>query len=61
MIAFVQVGPLELLVIAIIALIVLGPARLPEAARAVGKGMREMKNALSGDDEDERPREVERT
>ncbi len=49
-----QVGPLELLVVGIIALLVLGPARLPDAARAVGKGMREFRSALDdpdGDDE----------
>ena len=50
-------GPLELRVILVIALIVLGPKRLPEAARSVGKGMRELKNSLSGasdDDDDDR-------
>ena len=50
---FVNVGPLELLVIAIIALIVLGPARLPEAARSVGKGVREFRDSLSGEPERE--------
>ena len=57
-----QVGPLELLVVGIIALLVLGPARLPDAARAVGKGMREFRTALDdpdGDD-DERKRDDER-
>jgi sec-independent protein translocase protein TatA len=44
-------GPLELLVIAVIALIVLGPKRLPEAARSVGKGMREMRDAFQGHDD----------
>jgi sec-independent protein translocase protein TatA len=48
-------GPLELMVILVIALIVLGPQKLPEAARSVGKGMRELKESLSGsDDDDER-------
>ena len=49
-------GPLELMVILVIALIVLGPKRLPDAARSVGKGMRELKNSLSGatDDDDDR-------
>ncbi len=50
---FVNIGPLELLVIGLIALLVLGPKRLPEAARSVGKGMRELKQAMSGE-EDER-------
>jgi sec-independent protein translocase protein TatA len=48
-----QVGPLELLVVGIIALLVLGPARLPDAARAVGKGVREFRGALDMSDDDE--------
>ena len=47
---------MEIMVIAVIALIVLGPARLPEAARSLGKGMREMRdsfqNATDDDDDD---------
>ncbi len=53
---FLSPSPMELMVIAVIALIVLGPTRLPDAARAVGKGMREMRDSfqgLTGDDEDE--------
>ena len=46
-------SPLELMVILVVALIVLGPTRLPDAARSVGKGMREFKDSLSGDDDDE--------
>jgi sec-independent protein translocase protein TatA len=46
-------GPLELMVILVIALIVLGPQKLPEAARSVGKGMRELKESLTSDDDDE--------
>jgi sec-independent protein translocase protein TatA len=44
-------GPLELLVILGIALIVLGPKKLPEAARSVGRGMREFKETLQGGDD----------
>jgi sec-independent protein translocase protein TatA len=44
-------GPLELLVILAIALIVLGPKRLPEAARSVGRGMRELKESLQSEPE----------
>jgi sec-independent protein translocase protein TatA len=50
-------GPLELMVILGLALLVLGPKRLPEAARSIGRGMRELKEALSSDDDDE-PREA---
>jgi sec-independent protein translocase protein TatA len=39
-------------VVAIIALIVLGPAKLPDAARAMGRGMREFRGALSGEDDE---------
>jgi sec-independent protein translocase protein TatA len=58
-----NVGPMELIIILAIALIVLGPKKLPEAGRSVGRGLREFKSALSGEDdapprrvdEDERP------
>jgi sec-independent protein translocase protein TatA len=56
--AFLSPSPMELMVIAVIALIVLGPSRLPDAARSVGKGMREMRDSfqgLTGDDEDDEP------
>jgi Sec-independent protein translocase protein TatA len=43
-----------------IALIVLGPKRLPETARAIGKGMREMRDALSGDHDEDEEEEDER-
>jgi sec-independent protein translocase protein TatA len=54
----INVGPLELVIVLVIALIVLGPKRLPEVGRSIGNGMREFKNAISGvkdddDDEDE--------
>jgi sec-independent protein translocase protein TatA len=45
-------GPLELMVILVVALIVLGPAKLPEAARSVGKGLRELKQSLTADDDE---------
>ena len=40
---------MELVVVLVIALIVLGPKKLPEVGRSVGKGMREFKESLSGD------------
>ena len=52
-----QVGPGELIIVLVIALIVLGPKRLPEVGRSIGNGMREFKESISGesrhDDDDE--------
>jgi sec-independent protein translocase protein TatA len=43
-----QIGPLEIVLVLVIALIVLGPKRLPEVGRSLGRGMREFKNSISG-------------
>lgn len=48
-----NIGPMELIVVLAIALIVLGPKKLPEAGRAVGKGIREFKDSLGGSDHDD--------
>jgi sec-independent protein translocase protein TatA len=53
-----NIGPLELVIVFVIALIVLGPKRLPEVGRSIGSSMREFKDAISGekredDDEDD--------
>ena len=62
-----NIGPLEIVVVLIIALIVFGPKRLPELGRSLGKGIREFRGSLGGDsdeDEDDRdpsPREIEPT
>lgn len=51
-----NLGPGELLLILAIALVVLGPKKLPEVGKSLGKGMREFKDSLSniagGDDDD---------
>jgi sec-independent protein translocase protein TatA len=58
------IGPMEVVLVLAIALIVLGPKKLPEAARSVGKGLREFKESVSGpsdDDEDDLPLDSEPT
>jgi sec-independent protein translocase protein TatA len=50
-----NVGPLEIAVVLVIALIVFGPKRLPELGKSMGKGIREFKGSLSTDDEDAIP------
>jgi sec-independent protein translocase protein TatA len=48
-----NIGPLEIVVVLIIALIVFGPKRLPELGRSLGRGIREFRGSLGGNDEDE--------
>ncbi len=49
-------SPMHLLIVLIIAVLVLGPKRLPEAARGVGTGIRHFKESLEGKE----PAEVEK-
>ena len=48
-----NIGPLEIALVLIVALIILGPKKLPDMGRSVGKGMREFKDAVSGNSKDE--------
>lgn len=51
-----NIGPLEIMVVLIIALVVFGPKRLPELGRSLGKGIREFKGSVTGEtDDDEAP------
>lgn len=47
-------GAPELIVILVIALVVLGPKRLPEAGRGLGRSLREFKDGLTSPDEEPR-------
>jgi sec-independent protein translocase protein TatA len=53
-----NIGPMELIVVLIIALLVLGPKKLPEVGRSVGRGIREFKNSVTGDHADEDDEDV---
>jgi sec-independent protein translocase protein TatA len=48
-----NIGPMEIALVLIVALIILGPKKLPDMGRSVGKGMREFKAAISGDGDKE--------
>lgn len=43
-----QIGPLEILVIFIVALVVFGPSKLPQIGRQVGRGVREFRKFQAG-------------
>ena len=43
-----NVGPLELVIVLVIALVILGPKRLPEVGKSIGNGMREFKDGITG-------------
>ena len=45
-----NVGLPELMIVLVIALIVLGPKKLPDFGRSLGNGLREFKDSLSGGD-----------
>ncbi|HWL65531.1 MAG TPA: Sec-independent protein translocase protein TatB [Actinomycetota bacterium] len=42
-----QIGPLEIVVVAMIALIVFGPEKLPGLARSIGRAMNELRRMAS--------------
>jgi sec-independent protein translocase protein TatA len=61
-----NIGPLEIALVLIIALVVFGPKRLPELGRSLGKGIREFRGSIGGDNDDDEheqsspPHEIER-
>lgn len=46
-----NIGPMELIILLALVLLVLGPKRLPEAGRSLGRGMREFKQSITGADD----------
>ena len=56
-----NIGPMEIIIVLVIALVVFGPKRLPELGKSVGKGIREFRGSVTGDhpDTDDAPIAVE--
>jgi sec-independent protein translocase protein TatA len=52
-----NVGPLEIILVLIVALVVFGPKKLPDLGHSLGKGIREFKGAVTG--ENDEPAHVE--
>ncbi len=47
-----NIGPMEIAIVLILALIVFGPKKLPELGRSAGKGFREFKESITGRDDE---------
>jgi len=47
-----NIGPMEIAIVLIIALVVFGPKRLPELGKSLGKGIQEFKGTIGGDKSD---------
>lgn len=46
-----NIGPMEIILVLIVALIVFGPKKLPELGKSLGKGISEFKGSISGEHE----------
>lgn len=44
-----DIGPMEIILLLLVALLLFGAERLPEIGRSVGQGVREFKDSLSGE------------
>jgi len=49
------VSPMHVALVALVALVIFGPMKLPELGQGLGRGMRDFKRAISGDDLDDEP------
>lgn len=49
-----NIGPLEIAIVLIVALVIFGPSRLPELGKSAGKGLREFKGSITGQDDEAR-------
>ena len=56
-----NVGPLEIILVLIVALVVFGPKKLPDLGHSLGKGIREFKGSVTGDHDHDEADRVEAT
>jgi sec-independent protein translocase protein TatA len=55
-----DIGPLELVIVLIIAIVVVGPKKLPQLGHSLGSGMREFKDSITGKDKGDDDEDAER-
>jgi sec-independent protein translocase protein TatA len=48
-----EIGISGVIILLVVALLIFGPKRLPEIGRSLGRGMREFKESISGDNRDD--------
>jgi len=53
-----NIGPTELIIVLVIALLILGPKKLPGLGRSLGTGMREFKESITGGSKDDDKHEL---
>ncbi len=56
--AFPHIGPMEIGLVLVIVLIVFGVGRLPQVGGALGKSIREFRKARSGEEEEDKGKDV---
>ena len=49
------IGTWEIVILLVVVLLVFGPKKLPEMGRSLGRGLREFKNSVTKDPDDEPP------
>jgi sec-independent protein translocase protein TatA len=54
-----NIGPFELIVVLVIALLIFGPKKLPGLGRSLGTGMREFKESITGSNKDDDDKLIE--
>jgi len=54
-----NIGPMEIAIVVIIALVIFGPKKLPELGSSLGRGMREFKSSISGENDERETEEAD--
>jgi sec-independent protein translocase protein TatA len=53
-----NIGPMEIAIVLIIALVVFGPKRLPELGKSLGRGIQEFKGTIGGGSDSEKEKDA---